>query len=423
MWLNVKKISSLVNIMYNKPIKRIQEWSMRMDTQNIELFDSEEQEKETIKQRNFSDVVTWGTDWTMGTIVDLINRDKIDLNPEMQRREVWDNKKKSKLIESIILNIPIPQIILAEKKEKKGTYMVIDGKQRLLSIVQFLNSMSSYENNKSATLTIQDLEVIPSLNGKTANSIYEENTDALDYIDSFENQTIRTIIIKNWDDVEILYTVFNRLNTGTVALSAQELRMTLYPGNFMNFAIEHSSSKKILKLLKVQEADARMRDVELVIRYYSFKLFLNEYAGKLKSFFDFTVDQLNEKWNTEEGLIKTEFVNLEDSIILCEKIFNEDAFKVYDVENKVYKRQFNKSAYDLLTYFLSHEEVRNELNKDESSVIDFKTLYESLFYDAKFTSDFQAHTTDLEKVKYRFSKMRDQLNEKYAVDLTLPFEV
>lgn len=394
-----------------------------MSTEYIELFDSEEQEQETIKQKNFTDVVTWGTDWTMGTIVDLINREKIDLNPEMQRREVWNNTKKSRLIESILLNIPIPQIILAERKEKKGTYMVIDGKQRLLSIIQFLNSLPAYENKSESKLTLQDLEVIPSLNGKTAYDIYTENTDSLDYIDSFENQTIRTIIIKNWESVEILYAVFNRLNTGTVALSAQELRMTLFPGPFMNYAIKVSSSKRVLNLLKLDKEDSRMRDVELVVRYYSFKLFLGNYDGKLKSFFDYTVKNLNETWERREDEIKKEFDNLESSIDLCKKIFEDNAFKVYDPDMNQYKRQFNKSAYDLLTYFLSNPELKVKLEVDEPSLRSFQSLYESLFEDEKFYSDFQAHTTDLEKVKYRFFKLCESINEKYSLDLSLPFEV
>src|SRR5689334_22460988 len=82
----------------------------------------------------FTGPTLWSTDWTTETVVSQLRRGNINLNPRYQRRNAWDNSRKSLFIESLVLGLPIPQIILAEEKGKKGSFIVIDGKQRLLAL-------------------------------------------------------------------------------------------------------------------------------------------------------------------------------------------------------------------------------------------------------------------------------------------------
>ncbi|MGN6930399.1 DUF262 domain-containing protein, partial [Neisseria sp. P0015.S010] len=84
-------------------------------------------------------------DWTTETIIRQIEKGNIILNPDFQRRDAWNKKKKSQFIESLILGLPIPQIVLAESKDQKGKYIVLDGKQRLLSLRQFTIPKSSLD--------------------------------------------------------------------------------------------------------------------------------------------------------------------------------------------------------------------------------------------------------------------------------------
>lgn len=86
--------------------------------------------------RGHQAVVT-GTDWTVETVLSQMRRGNFDLSPKFQRRDAWDAKRKSRFIESLILQLPVPQIVLAEKKNAKGQYIVLDGKQRLLALRQF----------------------------------------------------------------------------------------------------------------------------------------------------------------------------------------------------------------------------------------------------------------------------------------------
>lgn len=382
-----------------------------------EYNDSEETQEELVPE-NFQDVLTWGADWTIETLFNLIKKGKIDLDPEMQRRDVWNSKKKSTLIESIILNIPIPQIILAESKINKGTYFVIDGKQRLLSIMQFMSPSLDGEN-EFKKLTLNNLNILTDLNGKNYSDIAHD--DALkEYLAIFENQTIRTIIIKNWSDEALLFSIFNRLNTGTEKLSPQELRMSLYPGGFISFVNNESYFEGMGRILNIDQPDPRMRDAELVIRYYSFYFFYHDYHGNLRKFFDESVQKLNSEWEGKEGIIKGILEKMKEVINLAYLIFDENAFKKYNTQTKTYSRQFNKAAFDLLAFTFSNEKIM-ELIKDEENQKKVKYAYEELFRDEQIVDEFISHTTDLIKVRYRFEKFQEILFGEFRDNLEKDF--
>src|SRR5215475_13471256 len=102
-------------------------------------FDDESDESESgaeLRPGTVAAVVS-GTDWTTETIVAQLERGNIQLNPRFQRRDAWKRDRKSRFIESLIVGLPIPQIVLAESKEHRGKFIVLDGKQRLLAILQF----------------------------------------------------------------------------------------------------------------------------------------------------------------------------------------------------------------------------------------------------------------------------------------------
>src|SRR5436190_8115778 len=99
-----------------------------------------EQDLQDILQTGFSSAIIQATDWTLSTIADQVQRGRIQLKPRFQRRDAWTRPNKSKFIESLLLEFPIPQLVLAELPDQKGRYIVIDGKQRLLSILQFLGA-------------------------------------------------------------------------------------------------------------------------------------------------------------------------------------------------------------------------------------------------------------------------------------------
>jgi hypothetical protein len=380
-------------------------------------FENEGQENESDLHANestFSQAVVWGTDWTTETILSQLKRGNIELNPAFQRRDAWGRPGKSKFIESLILGLPIPQIILAESKDRRGTFIVIDGKQRLLSIRTFFAEDDDAEFDN---LRLIDLEILNELKGKTYQEI--KNDPSLEsYLIALENQTIRTTIIRNWPNEAFLFTVFLRLNNGSVKLSPQELRQALHPGRFITFADELSlSSQAIKNMLNISKPDARMRDVELVVRFFSFRYFIDDYRGNLKQFFDETVNRLNNDWANHSNQIISISQELENAINATLEIFGQEAAFSKWIGNK-FQNTFNRAIFDIMTYYFSFDNVRNQALQNMEVVIDaFKNLSDT---DPEFVRAFETSTKNMEPTFKRFTTWGLKLYEILQTPISVP---
>jgi len=133
---------------------------------------------------------------------------RLNLTPDFQRMQVWDNKKSSRLIESVLLEVPIPLIYL--NQENNGDYSVIDGQQRLTAFFDFIDSK----------FKLTGLTILSDLNGKTFRDLSDELQKKI------EDTTIPIITISNDSDPNVKFDIFERLNTGSVQLNAQELMPT-----------------------------------------------------------------------------------------------------------------------------------------------------------------------------------------------------
>lgn len=285
-----------------------------------EPYNEQEEDISGLNKLDLSNMAISGTDWTADTIVNQIRKGNILLSPYFQRRDAWSPKMKSRFIESLFLGLPIPQIILAENKDKKGTYIVIDGKQRLLSLQQFVEG-----NEEGKKLKLVGLEVKEKLNKMTYDDI--QNSEYCDEIDAFNNQTIRTVVVKNWPSVEVLYLLFLRLNTGSVKLSPQELRQALYPGKFIDYVNSVSSTcDELKKMLNIKKPDFRMRDVEILIRYFSFAMFAKDYSGSMQQFLDNSCNKLNKTWDNRHLEIEDFYNRFQMAVQKTYDIFGNNAF-------------------------------------------------------------------------------------------------
>jgi hypothetical protein len=345
--------------------------------------------------------VLWGTDWTSETIINQLRKKNIELNPDFQRRDAWDLEKKSKFIESLILGLPVPPIILAESKIKKGSYIVIDGKQRLLTIMQFCAPEGEQEYDR---LFLKGLKILEDLNGKNY-ALLDTITSNNDFKTQFDNQTIRTVVLKNWPSEKFLYTVFLRLNTGSLKLSPQELRQALHPGEFLKCVNDYTiTSETIRKILKLKKPDTRMRDVELLIRFFAFKNFLNDYKGSLKDFLDDSCKKINNDWNDNKSKYLSQLEWFEKSIDFVTKIFGERA-RFTKFINGNYTNIFNRVIFDIMVYYFSDEKIYNKLLGKESLI---KQEFEKLMTkDKDFIEASLASTKDLDKTKLRYKKWND----------------
>ena len=360
---------------------------------------------------NISQAVVSATDWTTETILNQIKKKNIILNPKFQRREAWDDKRKSKFIESLFLGLPIPQIVLAEDKKRKGAYLVIDGKQRLLSIRRFISQQNDeeYQSFRLKGLTIRE-----DLNGRSYEDI-KEDLDLFEDISSFENQSIRTIVIKNWPNENFLYHVFLRLNTGSVPLSPQELRQALHPGPFLDYIDEVSDkSLAIRSILGIKKPDYRMRDIELLVRFFSFKNFLSVYSGNLKLFLDETCKKLNDDWDYYSVTIEQQFHDFENAYTtICQIFTEENAFRKW--EGSEYQSRFNRAIFDVMFFYFSDPKVCQAVKQKESDIEnEFKKLCEN---NRDFMTSLEHTTKSVKAIHTRFSCWADLLNRVLGLDL------
>ena len=386
-----------------------------MDNKDI-IFetDGEENEEElNIDLSKFNQAVIWGTDWTTETMARQLEKGNIDLNPSFQRRDAWSEQEKSRLIESLMLGFPVPPIILAENKQKKNSYLVIDGKQRLLSIRRFYSNVSEKEfkaknlKEKDAfkQLKLKGLDILKDFNGKTYSQMQVENAE---YINNLDNQSIRTIVIKNWPDEAFLYTVFLRLNTGSKKLSPQELRQALKPGAFLNFLDDGTANSTAIKdMLNNKGADPRMKDIELALRFFAFKCFPDKYKGNLKEFLDYTCENLNGNWEAKEYIIRDLFAELEKSIVFLKDLFAPDAAFSRYTDGKCNGR-FNRSIYEILTYYFSIKEVRIAVEKKKE---EFVNKFVELNDNQEFVYAVSNTTKDINRVVIRFTKVSKILED------------
>ena len=353
------------------------------------------------------------TDWTVGTILGQLQKGNIELNPAFQRRDAWKTAtRKSKFIESVILGLPIPQIVLAESKDRKGTYLVIDGKQRLLSLRQFAAS----EDDEFNPLVLAGLDVRPDLNGLTLEELRADERFG-EELAAFENQTIRTVVVRQWPNEDFLYLVFLRLNTGSVPLSPQELRQALHPGPFMDFADEFAEQSDVIHdALGVTQPDFRMRDVELLIRFLAFDRFLESYAGNLKQFLDFTCLRLNELWGEENEQIEASAASCDSAIASTVGIFGDGAFRRWT--GTKWERRFNRAVFDAQTFYFKDLAVATAaLARAEDVVEAFRSLSNA---DQAFSQSLQTTTKSVAATYTRLAAWGTLLSEVLNLRLRVP---
>ena len=374
-----------------------------------QLDNESEEDIQNISTLSFSDLAVSATDWTVDTLISQIKKGNIQLDPSFQRRDAWNNKVKSRFIESLFLGLPIPQIILAEQKEKKGKFIVIDGKQRLLSLKQFASPDSDEK-----PLKLSGLDIFSKFNRMTYSDILSGMY--YDDIDAFNNQTIRTVVIKNWKYVEILYLLFLRLNTGSVKLSPQELRQALYPGKFIDYinltAVESASLKR---MLNIKKADFRMRDVEILIRYFAFYFYAPQYAGSMQNFLDMTCNKLNKNFDKIE--ITTAMNRFDDAVNLTFNVFsNKEAFRKY--KKGKYEDKYNRAVIDIMLFYFSQPEQNDVILKYKEQICTrFKELCST---DENFLSALESTTKSLSAVHYRFRKWGEDLSKITGIDFLIP---
>lgn len=328
-----------------------------------------ESESDIVLPKDYSKAILAPTDWTIETLVSQLKQKNIELNPYFQRREAWRPSRQARFIESLFLGLPIPEIVLVESKQAQGKFVVLDGKQRLLSIVHFAAS----DVFKVSPLRLEGLRFRDDLDGMSLEDMKADPALTTE-LARFNNRTVRTVVIKNWPDTDYIHLVFERLNTESVKLSPQELRQAMFPGGFVHFVASRSSNSPwLLKIFGSTEPDFRMRDVELLVRHIAYRHRIEEYGGNLKKFMDDTCKFMNENWARLKPSIESDADSLDAAIEATYDIFNDQAFRKWT--GKDYEPAFNRAVFDAITYYFADKRIREAaLRRGPGIVRAFKKL-------------------------------------------------
>lgn len=357
----------------------------------------------------FSKAVLAPSDWTVETIVSQLRQGNIELNPYFQRREAWKPARQVRFIESLFLGIPIPEIVLVEAKRSPGKFVVLDGKQRLLSIVHFAAS----DVFKVTPLRLEGLRFLKDLVG----TMEEMKADPAltSALARFNNRTVRTVVIKNWPNTDYIHLVFERLNTESVKLSPQELRQAMFPGGFVHFAAERSNSPWLLKILGTTTPDFRMRDVELFIRHLAFRYFIESYAGNLKRFMDEACEKLNLEWDRKKTRIEKDADALDSAIEATYTIFGDDAFHKWTSGG--FEPKFNRAVFDVMTYYFAELDIRRKALEKKSAV---QKAFKGICGDDVFRKSVETTTKSTGATQTRLRLWGERLSKELGGRIEIP---
>lgn len=343
--------------------------------------ESEEEEVDEIphEQRHLR---TQPYDKSISDLVSMIKTDDIVLNPEYQRNYVWDNKRASLLIESILLNVPIPVIYVSE--EDDGRWSVVDGLQRL-------NSLARYFDNEYG---LRGLEILSELNKIKYKDLNPKAARLL------RNGTIRVILILKESHHEIKYDIFMRLNRGAVKLTEQELRNCLYRGNLNNLLLKARENAAFLKMIDRSEVHKRMADAEMVLRFFMFSNWFNintmeleKYSGNMRSSLN---KYMNEYKNISEEHATKMMVHFEHSVNAVQSVFGGQSFKRYAADES-YDDRMNRAVMDVQMVVLG----KLDSSQIESKADVIRERFEKLCLEDEFVDSILIRTSNKSKTHYR----------------------
>jgi len=240
-----------------------------------------------------------------------------------------------------------------------------------------------------SALTLRD-----DLKQKTFTELSTDSAFEADY-NALCNQPIRTVVIRNWKDSDFLHTVFLRLNTGSVKLSPQELRQALLPGPFSDYVDSTAgSSVAIRRLLGLDDADPRMRDIEILSRFLAFRFVADEYPGRMKAFIDKSFEKFNSNWKVFAPKVEGAVADFDKGVEALIKIFGDG------IARKPDSRQFNRAIFDALIYFHSRKDVRRLVRNNSPRL---RRSYDALFAsDSGFLKAVESDTAGAPNTSARF---------------------
>lgn len=320
------------------------------------------------------------------SLIQEIKDKELVVRPTFQRAFVWDAVRQSRFVESILLNIPVPNLFFAEDDDK--TKVVVDGQQRLTALHHF-------QENR---FPLKGLESLAALNGKR----FEDLTERQQRI--FNNRTLRCLVISARSDSEIRFQVFERLNQGGVPLNSQEVRHCVYRGSLNDLLHELVKDANWLSIMGKEESSPRMTDCELILRFLSFRERGKSYSPPLKGFLNSFMRDERHAVPEKIGVLRTAF---ESTVRKLNAVFGVDAFRsaARVGDELVWDRSLNRAVFDC--QMLAFELVDEGWLAANAALV--KNQFLALFDDEDFSDAVSRATADVSRLRTRLLKVVEML--------------
>ncbi|MDF9871001.1 MULTISPECIES: DUF262 domain-containing protein [Streptomyces] len=331
-------------------------------------------------------LVIQASDLSLETIATMAETGAIDVAPLFQRRERWDVRRQSALIESFLLNVPVPPVYLSE--DDYGSYSVIDGKQRITAIRDFI----------SGAFALTSLTRFPEINGLRFASLPGQLQNSLKV-----RPYIRAITILRQSDRATKYEVFHRLNSGGEPLNAQEIRNVIYRGPLNDLIMELASSEFLWKQLKIRDEKSSaynlMADAEFVLRYFMLLDNWRSFSGDYRISMDKYMEKHAHLKPREIEALRDSF---ERSLDSCQRLWGQYAFK--RPEGAGWRDQMLAGMYDaqMVAVSLADDKRISTLSARRDEVI---AETRDLFKDGEFEAAVRVATNTTSRVIYRIDKV------------------
>lgn len=308
---------------------------------------------------------------------------EIKLDPEFQRNIVWDPTRKSRLIESILLKIPLPAFYLDAVEPNK--WVVVDGLQRLSTLDEYVNQ---------EFFGLKGLEFLGrKLEGHKFSEIPRPNQRDL------EETELTLYIIRPETPPNVKFTIFHRINTGGMVLTAQEIRHATFPGRAPALLRELADSNEFKTATLFSVRAKRMDDRECVLRHIAFRIFkYTKYSrADLNGMLSNAMTALNEANETEIEKIKQDFLK---SMRICSTIFGEYAFRKFD-RTKKSRGPINKALFESWSTAVLDFDSAELLESREAIV---SQLEEAFRTDTDYLKSLSLATGGTTAISKRFTK-------------------
>lgn len=337
-----------------------------------------------------SKLVVQTADLPLATLAQMVENKAIDLQPGFQRRERWSPEKQSALIESFLLNVPVPPVYLAE--ELTGTYTAIDGKQRLRAIADFIYGR----------LSLRNLDRLTEAEGMRFDSLPSE------IVNSFQLRPyLRVVTLLKQTDPMLKYEVFLRLNRGGEALNAQEIRNVAFRGELNDRIYELSENAFLREQLKIDGAKSaafrEMSDAEYVLRFLTLSERMTTFSGSLVK----EMDEFMRRHQLEDSqVVEQHAVAFNLAIDRCQSIWGDLAFR--RPEGQGWRDQTLAGMYDaqMISAYQVDEATAAKAANNRGKVLEDTR---ALFDESEFDKSVRTGTNTPQRIRYRVERMKELL--------------